>query len=121
MSNRPLSALRMTREYALRFTCEEGFRDGKRLLGFANARIKCVATWTRMFLLVAMARLMLTQMGCALLERADREQLLLRVRSRRRARSELSIVRSIVELLGQDESLWQLLNHQHRLNLEASL
>lgn len=121
LSNRPLSALGMSQEYARRFTCEEGFRDGKRLLGFAEARIKCTEAWARMFMLVAVALLMLTQMGCALLERADREQLLRRVRSRRSARSELSMVRSIVELLTKDESLWQLLNHQHQLNLEAGL
>jgi hypothetical protein len=121
LSNRPLSALGMSREYARRFTCEEGFRDGKRLLGFAAARIKCIEAWARMFLLVALALSMLTRMGCALLEDAAREELLRRVRSRRQARSELSLVRSMVELLAQDESLWRLLNHQQRLNLEAGL
>src|SRR2546421_5253489 len=121
LSNRPLSALRMSREYALRFTCEEGFRDGKRLLGFAGARIKCIEAWARMFALVAIALLMLTRMGCALLERAECEQLLRRVRSRRSARSELSLVRVVVELLAQDRNLWQLLEHQCRLNLEAGL
>jgi hypothetical protein len=121
LSNRPLSALRAAQEYARRFTCEEGFRDGKRLLGFAEARIKCIKAWARMFVLVAMALLMLTRMGCALLERADRKWLLRRVRSRRGTRSELSLVRSIVELLARDESLWQLLDHQCQLNLEASL
>ncbi|MCA1626924.1 MAG: transposase [Acidobacteria bacterium] len=121
LSNRPLSALRMSREYALRFTCEEGFRDSKRLLGFAGARITCLKAWARMLALVAMALLLLTRMGCALLERAEREQWLRRVRSRRRARSELSLVRSVVELLTRDESLWQLLDHQSRLNLEAGL
>jgi hypothetical protein len=121
LSNRNLSALRMSQEYALRFTCEEGFRDGKRLLGFAEARIKCLKAWARMFTLVAMALLVLTQMGCALLERTDREQWLRRARSRRRARSELSMVRSITELLTKDESLWHLLDHRKRLDLEASL
>jgi hypothetical protein len=121
LSNRPLSALGMSREYARRFTCEEGFRDSKRLLGFAQARIKCIEAWARMFLLVSLALSMLTQMGCALLEDDAREELLRRVRSRRQARSELSLVRSIVELLAQDESLWRLLNHQQRLNLEAGL
>ncbi|MCA1850729.1 MAG: transposase, partial [Acidobacteria bacterium] len=121
LSNRPLSALRAAQEYGRRFTCEEGFRDSKRLLGFAEARIKCLKAWARMFLLVAIALLMLTRMGCALLGRADGERLLRRVRSRRRARSELSLVRSVVELLARDESLWQLLKHQQRLNLEASL
>lgn len=121
LSNRPLSAVGASREYARRFTCEEGFRDGKRLLGFAEARVKCIKAWARMFLLVALALLVLTRMGCALLERGDREGLLRRVRSRRRARSELSLVRSVVELLTQDAGLWQLLNHQQRLNLEAGL
>ena len=121
LSNRQLSAVGMTREYALRFTCEEGFRDSKRLLGFAEARITCIKAWARMFTLVAMALLMLTLLGCALLVSADRERLLLRVRSRREARSELSLVRSVVELLSKDESLWHLLDHQCRLNLEANL
>lgn len=121
LSNRPLSGVGASREYARRFTCEEGFRDGKRLLGLAAARVKCVEAWARMFLLVALALLVLTQLGCALVERADCEQRLRRVRSRRRARSELSLVRSIVELLTRDASLWQLLDHQCRLNLEAGL
>lgn len=121
LSNRPLSAVGMSREYALRFTCEEGFRDSKRLLGFAGARVKCLKAWARMFALVAMALLLLTRMGCALLERAECEQWLRRVRSRRRARSELSLVRSMVELLTQDESWWQLLDHRTKLNLEAGL
>lgn len=121
LSNRPLSAVGASREYARRFTCEEGFRDGKRLLGFAEARIKCVEAWARMFLLVALALLVLTKLGCALLERADREELLRRVRSRRRGRSELSLVRSVVELLTQGDDLWLWLGHQSRLNLEAGL
>jgi hypothetical protein len=121
LSNRPRSAVGASREYARRFTCEEGFRDGKRLLGFAQARVKRVEAWARMFLLVAVALLVLTKLGCALLQRADREGLLRRVRSRRRARSELSLVRSVVELLTQGHDLWQLLEHHGRLNLEAGL
>jgi hypothetical protein len=121
LSNRNLSAQRMAREYALRFTCEEGFRDGKRLLGFAEARIKGIEAWARMFTLVAMALVVLTRLGCVLRERPNRDELLLRVRSRRRARSELSLVRAVLELLTQDGSLWQLLDHQCRLNLEADL
>jgi Transposase DDE domain len=119
LSNRNLSALRMASEYALRFTCEEGFRDGKRLLGFVEARIKCIAAWARMFTLVAMALLVLTLLGGVLRERPNREKLLRRVRSRRHARSELSVVRAVLELLAQDEGLWHLLDHQCRLNLEA--
>ena len=111
----------MSQEYALRFTCEEGFRDGKRLLGFAQARITNIKAWARMFTLVAIALLVVTTMGCALLVRTECDQWLRRVRSRRTARSELSLVRSIVELLAQDESWWHLLDHRNRLNLEASL
>lgn len=121
VSNRNLSAQRMASEYALRFTCEEGFRDGKRLLGFAQARITCIAAWARMFTLVAMALLVLTRLGCVLRERPNREELLRRVRSRRRARSELSLVRAVLELLTRDASLWQWLDHQCQLNLEADL
>jgi hypothetical protein len=121
LSNRPLSAYAMAAEYARRFSCEEGFRDGKRLLGFVQARINCIKAWSRMFLLVAVALTVLTQVGCALVQSSEGEQLLRRVRSRRRARSEMSLVRSIVELLTQGENLWQLLNHQCRLNLEAGL
>jgi len=111
----------MSQEYALRFTCEEGFRGGKRLLGFAEARIKCLKAWVRMFTLVAIALLVVTMMGCALLMHAECDEWLCRVRSHRTARSELGLVRSIVELLAQDESLWHLLDHRKRLNLEASL
>jgi hypothetical protein len=121
LSNRPWSAYGMAAEYARRFTCEEGFRDSKRLLGFVQARINCIEAWSRMFLLVAIALTVLTQIGSLLVQSKDGEQLLRRVRSRRSARSELSLVRSIVELLAQGENLWQLLDHQCRLNLEAGL
>jgi hypothetical protein len=121
LSNRPLSAVGTSREYARRFTCEEGFRDSKRLLGFTETRIKCIKAWARMFLLVAVALSVLTLIGCALLERADVEPWLRRVQSRRSARTELSLVRSVVELLAQGADLWQLLEHHCRLNLEAGL
>lgn len=121
LSNRPLSAYGMAAEYARRFTCEEGFRDGKRLLGFARTRVACIKAWSRMFLLVALALAVLTQLGCALVRSTAGAGLLRRVRSRRNVRSELSLVRSIVELLAQGEDLWQWLDHQSRLNLEAGL
>jgi len=122
VSNRPLSPLVMMQEYARRFGCEEGFRDAKWLLGFAEARIKCLKAWARMFTLVAMALLVLVGIGCGLL--ADRQRLhqqLRRVTSRRKARAELSLVRAIAELLKNEISLWELLNHEAKLNLEASL
>lgn len=121
LSNRNLSAVGMTNEYARRFTCEEGFRDAKRLLGFAEARIRDLAAWVRMFTLVALALAVLTNIGSALAGHARCDRWLRQVRSRRRARSELSMVKSVVELLMRDESLWQLLEHQRKLNLEAVL
>ncbi len=42
-----------------------------------------------------------------------------RITSRRKARAELSLVRAIVELMKSEPSLWELLNHQAKLNLEA--
>jgi hypothetical protein len=121
LSNRNLSAVRMSREYALRFTCEEGFRDGNRRLAFADARIACMKAWARMFPLVAVALLVVTQMGCALLQCAEREQWLRRVRSRRRARSELSLVRSLVSSCWRRAKADGRCSNKHRLNLEASL
>lgn len=121
LSNRNLSASVMTQEYARRFTCEEGFRDAKRLLGFAQARISCLKAWTRMFTLVALAMAVLTKLSGAFSTHALRKSWLRRVRSRRTARSELSMVRVVVELLTHDESLWQLLDCHSKLNLEASL
>jgi hypothetical protein len=122
VSNRPLSPLAMMREYARRFGCEEGFRDAKWLLGFAEARIKCLKAWARMFTLVAIALLVLVGVGCGLL--ADRQRLqeqLRRITSRRKARAELSLVRAVAESLKSEWSLWELLNHQAKLNLEAGL
>jgi hypothetical protein len=121
LSNRNLSALGMANEYGRRFTCEEGFRDAKRLLGFAEARISCLAAWMRMFTLVAIALAVLTNIGSALATHAWCDGWLRRVRSRRRTRSELSIVCAVVKLLTHDESLWQLLDHNDKLNLEANL
>src|SRR5205085_2378111 len=63
VSNRPMTAEQTTYEYARRFSCEEGFRDAKRLLGFAEARIACLQAWTRMFLLVVLAMLLLYGLG----------------------------------------------------------
>lgn len=122
ISNRRFRAETVCREYARRFGCEEGFRDSKRMLGFADARIKNIDAWSRMFLLVAIALSVLLDIGRALLRTPERfAELLRRVRSRRRARSELSLVRAVTELLDQDANLWDLLSHSAKLNLEASL
>jgi hypothetical protein len=122
VSNRPLSPLQMMREYARRFGCEEGFRDAKWMLGFSQARIKCLKAWARMFTLVAVALLVLVGIGCGLLEDRRRlRQQLRRITSRRKARAELSLVRAVAESLKSEISLWELLNHQAKLNLEAGL
>lgn len=122
VSNRPLSPMKATSEYALRFSCEEGFRDAKRMLGFAEARIADITAWARMFTLVAIALLVLANLGCQLMkDHCLAMTELRRVRSRRRRRSELSMVRAVTELLKKQSSLWELLDCSLKLNLEACL
>jgi len=121
VSNRNWSAVHTTSEYARRFGCEEGFRAAKRMLGFAEARITDLAAWTRMFTLVALALLVLVGLGSRLVGQAWVTTALRRVCSRRRARCELSLVRAVTELLKDDKSLWELLDHEAKLNLEACL
>jgi hypothetical protein len=121
VSNRPLSAFSMASEYARRFGCEEGFRDAKRTLGFAAARIAQIEAWARMFALVAAALLVLTQWGTHLLTHPQRQRWLQQVRSRRRTRSELSVITVVCHLLDQGIALWPLLTPHAKLNLEATL
>ncbi len=121
ISNQHWSAHRTTAEYARRFGCEEGFRDAKRMLGFAQARISALAAWTRMFTLVAIALLVLVGIGCRLVRQVWVKRVLRRVCSRRTARRELSMVRAVTELLKDDKTLWELLDHRAKLNLEACL
>ncbi len=122
VSNRPLSPLTATGEYARRFSCEEGFRDAKRMLGFAAARIADLTAWARMFTLVAIALVVLANLGCQLMrDHALAMSELRRVRSRRRGRSELSLVRAVTELLKKQTSHWELLDCRLKLNLEACL
>lgn len=121
VSNRPLSALSMAQEYARRFSCEEGFRDAKHLLGFAQARIADLQAWARMFALVATALLILTRLGTSLLRHPQRQAWVHQVRSRRHARSELSLMSVVCHLLDQVNSLWEQLTPHAKLNLEATL
>jgi hypothetical protein len=121
VSNRPLTAVTMAQEYARRFGCEEGFRDAKRLLGFAQARIAEVQAWARMFALVAAALLVLIHLGTRLLHHPQRPAWLRQARSRRRARSELSVVAVVCHLLDHVTALGELLNPHTKLNLEAAL
>lgn len=121
VSNRPLSALTMAQEYARRFGCEEGFRDAKRTLGFAAARIAQIDAWARMFALVAAALLVLAQWGMHMLTHPQRQTWLQHVRSRRRTRSELSVITVVCHLLDQGIALWPLLTPHAKLNLEAAV
>ena len=121
VSNRPLTAFTMAHEYARRFGCEEGFRDAKRTLGFASARIAEIEAWARMFALVAAALLILTHLGTQLLRHPQRAQWLRQVRSRRRARTELSLLAVVCHLLDQVPTFVELLMPHVKLNLEATL
>jgi hypothetical protein len=121
VSNRPLTAFTLAHEYARRFGCEEGFRDAKRELGFAAARIAEIEAWARMFALVAAVLLILTQLGTALLRHPQRTQWLRHVRSRRRARTELSLLAAVCRLLDQVAAFVELLTPYTKLNLEAAL
>jgi hypothetical protein len=122
VSNRRKSAGETAREYAGRFSCEEGFRDAKRALGFAEARIECIKGWARMFTIVVVAMLVLYGIGSYLL--GDRERLrkeLRKVMSRRSDRSELSLIRAVIELVAKDGSLIDFLDHRLKLHLMAVL
>jgi hypothetical protein len=119
--NRPLSAFSMAYEYARRFGCEEGFRDAKRTLGFAAARIAQIEAWARMFALVAAVLPVLAQWGTHLLTHPQRQTWLQHVRSRRRICSELSVITVVCHLLDQGIALWPLLTPHAKLNLEATL
>ena len=122
LSNRRMSEEQTSREYARRFSCEEGFRDAKRLLGFAQARIGCIAAWARMFTLVAVAMLIMYGIGCILLGRREAlSKQLRKVMSRRKRRAELSLMRAMAELIRKDESCWDVLDHRLKLNLSAIL
>lgn len=117
LSNRRMSAEQTTKEYARRFSCEEGFRDAKRLLGFAEARIACLQAWTRMFLLVVLAMLVLYGVGSYWLGKPSAfEQQMRKVRSRRRGRSECSLIRIVAELIVKDHSGWDGLDPTAQFN-----
>ena len=122
VSNRRHKAEKTAREYGRRFSCEEGFRDAKRMLGFSEARIECIKGWARMFGLVAVAMLILFGIGCYLLgEREVLRKELRKVMSRRSKRAELSLMRAVVELIAKDQSYFDVLDHRVTLDLEAVL
>jgi Transposase DDE domain len=123
VSNRRLRAEQMAQEYGHRFCCEEGFRDAKWYLGFAEARVQDIRAWSRLFALFAIALLTLTSLGMGLLLRGGQEAglLLRRVASRRRGRCELSLIAAVMALVQQDRSLFAVLSPRTKLDLEATL
>jgi hypothetical protein len=104
-------------------TIEEGFRDAKWYLGFAQARITEIRAWARLFALFAIALLVLTSLGMRVLLRGGPQarQLLRRVASRRRDRCELGLIAAVIALVQQEPSLFEALSSCTKLNLEATL
>ncbi|HWP42044.1 MAG TPA: hypothetical protein VNO14_02325, partial [Blastocatellia bacterium] len=122
ISNRRMSAEQTSQEYARQLSCEEGFRDAKRLLGYKQARIESIEGWARMFTLVAVAMLLLYGIGCWMLGRREAlSRQLRKVMSRRKRRREMSLMRAMAELISKDGSWWEVLDHRLKLNLSAVL
>jgi hypothetical protein len=107
VANRPSTAEQAVAEYAHRPGCEAGFRDAKWWLGFAQARLKAITAWSRLFALVAIALLVVVTLASRLLLRQGAQaSLLRRVVSRRRGRCELSLVSAMITLLHQEPGLY---------------
>jgi hypothetical protein len=123
VANRPYAAAQAVAEYARRPGCETGFRDAKWWLGFAQARIKQITAWSRLFALVAIALLIVVTLASRLLLRRGEQAavLLRRVTSRRRGRCELSLVSAMISLLQQDSGLYDHLTPRLKLKLEGDL
>jgi Transposase DDE domain len=123
VANRPYAAAQAVAEYARRPGCEAGFRDATWWLGFAQARIKQITAWSRLFALVAIALLVVVTLASRLLLRRGEQAavLLRRVTSRRRGRCELSLVSAMISLLQQDSGLYDHLAPRLKLKLEGDL
>ncbi len=123
ISDRPRRAQATAAEYARRFGCEQGFRDTKWELGFAQARIQAIHAWSRLFALFALALLVVVSLAMTLLVSggSDAVARLRRVASRRRGRWDLSIVSAMVRLLHEDKGLLAHLSTHMQFNLDARL
>jgi hypothetical protein len=123
VANRPYTAAQAVAEYTHRPGCEAGFRDAKWWLGFAQARIKQITAWSRLFALVAMALLIVASLATRLLLRGDQHAsaLLRRVASRRRGRCELSLISAMICLLHQEPELYAHLVPRMKLKLDRDL
>jgi hypothetical protein len=123
VTNRPWAAEKTVAEYAHRPGWEAGFRDAKWWLGCAQARVRQITAWSRLFALVAIALLVVASVGTCLLLHGGKQarELLRRVASRRHGRCELSLVSATVSLLHHDPSLYKHLTPRSKLKLEGSL
>jgi Transposase DDE domain len=123
ISNRFRRAQATAAEYARRLGCEQGFRDTKGELGFAQARIKDLHAWSRLFALFALALLVVVSLAVTLLVSGGLHAgtLLRRVASRRRGRWDLSLVSAMVRLLQENKSLFAHLSPHIKFNLDARL
>lgn len=123
LANRFRRAKATAAEYARRFGCEQGFRDTKWELGFAQARIEDIKAWSRLFALFALALLVVVSLAVKLLlaRGPHAEALLRRVASRRRGRWDLSLVSAMVRLLQEDKNLFAHLSSSIKFNLDARL
>jgi len=121
ISTRARRATATAAEYARRVGCEQGFRDAKWELGFAQARIKAIRAWSRLCALCALAVLVVVSLGVNLLVRGGPAAvaLLRRVASRRQGCWELSLVSAMVELLQDDKSFFAHLSASIKLDLDA--
>jgi len=123
VSNLRLRAQQAAKEYGFRFDCEEGFRDLKWDLGFAEARVKQIDAWSRFFALFAITLMALTALGMQLLVRGgtQRQELLRRVASRRCDRCELSLIAAVIALVQNDKTLFAALSARTKFKLDYVL
>jgi hypothetical protein len=123
VANRPYAAAKAVAEYAHRPGCEAGCRDAQWWLGCAQARIKAMSAWSRLFAVCALALLVVASLATRLLLRGDQpaRTLLRRVASRRRGRWELSLVRVMSSLLHQEPGLYEHLVPRITLKLDGYL
>lgn len=123
VSNFARTAKRAADEYSRRFGCEEGFKDTKWYLGFKRARVQDINAWSRLFALFVLALLILVTLATFWLLPGDQKskQLLRQVASRRRKRSELSLVSAMLSLLRRNQNLLECLLPFTKFNLDRTL
>ena len=122
-AHRPRRVQATAVEDARRFGCEQGGRDAKWGLGFAQARIKALPAWSRLFALVALALRAVGSVAVNLLlpSSPGAVALLRRVASRRRGRWDVSLGSARGRWLHGDTSLFAPLSPRIQCNLHARL